>query len=55
MNFSESNSTLNDCQLDFSKGRNTTTAINLLMELLYENFNQCISTEGIFLDFFKNF
>ena len=55
INFLESNSILTDCQFGFRKGRNTTSAINLLMEQLYENFNQCISTEGVFLDFSKAF
>ena len=55
INFLESNSILTDCQFGFRKGRNTTSAITLLMEQLHENFNQCISTEGIFLDFSKAF
>ena len=38
--FLESNSILTDCQFGFRKGRNTTSAINLLMEQLYKNFNQ---------------
>ena len=37
------------------RGRNTTTAINKLMEQLYETFNRCNSTSGIFLDFSKAF
>ena len=53
--FLETNSILTDCQFGFRRGRNTTTAINKLMEQLYENFNLCNSTFGIFLDFSKAF
>ena len=48
INVLESNSILTDCQFGFMKCGNTTSAINLLMELLYENFGQRRSTEGIF-------
>ena len=55
INFLESNSILTDCQFEFRKGRDTKSARNLLVEQFYENFNQCISTEGILLDFLKPF
>ena len=53
IDFLETNSISTDCQFGFRRGRNTTTAINKLMEQLYENFKRCNSTFGTFLDFSK--
>ena len=37
-----------ESQHDFRKGRNTTGAINNLMEQLYKSFNPSATTKGIF-------
>ena len=53
--FFEENQIFTDSQFGFRKCRNTTGAINRLMEDLYINFNSSKITQGIFLDFSKAF
>ena len=53
--FMEENQLFSDSQFGFRKGRNTTLAINRLMEELYTNFDNGLLTQGVFLDFSKAF
>ena len=53
--FMELHDLFTESQHGFRKGRNTTGAINNLMEQLYENFNSSAITQGVFLDFSKAF
>ena len=55
MNFLKRITFLLTANYGFKKGRNTTGAINKLMEDLYINFNSSKITQGIFLDFSKAF
>ena len=55
IDFLETNSILTASQFGFRKGKNTTGAINELMEQLYDNFNHGETTVGVFLDFSKAF
>ena len=55
IDFLETNSILSASQFGFRKGKNTTGAINELMEQLYNNFNHGETTIGVYLDFSKAF
>ena len=53
--FMESHHLFTSSQFGFRKARNTTSAINILMEKLYAGYDNSVATQGVFLDFSKAF